>query len=169
MEQKDTNASIERFIRDLGNPDGMIRQHARHALIKIGAPAVDPLIDAYRTGDKIVHYEAAEALSRIRSAKAIETFIQALEDDDFSVRWVAAEGLIAIGRPAVKPLLEVLERRSDSTWIRDGAHHVLNDLVTQDLVDWQTKKILQPVLDAYQHFEPEEYLPSAADQALGKL
>ncbi|TAK08929.1 MAG: HEAT repeat domain-containing protein [Candidatus Manganitrophaceae bacterium] len=165
MKQGIINKPIELLIRDLGDQDGMVRQRARHALTKIGEPAVDSLISAFKGKNQPAHYEAAKALSRIGSVKAIETLIRALDDEDFSVQWVAAEGLIAIGKSAIKPLLKALALHSDSNRMRAGAHHVLHDLVNRELVDGRTRKILMPVLEAYGLFGPDEYLSSVADRA----
>jgi HEAT repeat protein len=72
--------------------------------------------------------EAAKALGNIGGHQAIQALISALEDDRFEVRWEAAEALIKIGRDAVKPLLKALIKKSDSTWMREGAHHVFSDM-----------------------------------------
>ncbi|MGB3940291.1 MAG: HEAT repeat domain-containing protein [Candidatus Manganitrophaceae bacterium] len=169
MEQENINDSIKRFVKDLGSEDWMIRQRARHSLVEIGEPAVDSLIRAFRSENKATHYEAAKALSQIGSKKAIDTFIKALDDEGFSVQWVAAEGLIAIGKSAIKPLLKALALHSDSTRIRAGAHHVLHDLISRELVDQQAKQILLPVLEAYNNVGPVEYLSIVATKALDKL
>ncbi len=160
---------IELLIKDLGDQDGMVRQRARNALTEIGDPAVDALIGAFKRKDQPAYYEAAKALSRIGSMKAIETLINALDDEDFSVQWVAAEGLIAIGQSAVKPLLKALALHSDSGRMRAGTHHVLHDWVHLGMVDERTEKILKSVLETYSLFGPHEYLSVAADQALRRV
>jgi len=75
-----------------------------------------------------VRWEAAKALSQIANPASIQALLEALSDKTFEVRWMAAEGLIRIGRKAVIPLLEALVEHSDSYWLREGIHHVLHDM-----------------------------------------
>jgi hypothetical protein len=51
----------------------------RHALVKIGEPAVEPLIKALK--DEDYSYSAAKALGEIGDKRAVEPLIKALEDD----------------------------------------------------------------------------------------
>ena len=169
MQQENSGRSIDLLISDLGNRDGMVRQRARHALTQIGEKAGDALIRAFQEKTGPAHYEAAKALSLIGSIKAIATFIEALKEDDFSVRWVAAEGLIAVGRPAILQLLKALDLHSESIWLRDGTHHVLHDLVGRKLIDAPTKKLLLPVLEAYQEIDPVASIRAAVTAALDRL
>lgn len=53
----------------------------------------------------------------------LERLIQALEDNDFGVRWTAAATLAGVGDAALLPLLRALVQRN-SVWLREGAHHV---------------------------------------------
>lgn len=170
MKQKNTKYSIEGLMKDLGSEDGMTRQRARHALIQTGEPAVDVLILAFKSENKVLHFEAAKALSQIGSLKTIDTFIKALGDEKFGIRWMAAEALIAIGTASIKPLLKALKDHSDSNWVFEGAHHVLHDLVERNsLVDEETKKILLPVLEAYNQFGIVGNVLIAVNEALCKL
>ncbi|MBW2005383.1 MAG: HEAT repeat domain-containing protein, partial [Deltaproteobacteria bacterium] len=89
--------SIDSLIETLNSKDGLARQHARLALVKIGEPALPALIKAFGKRDDIMHWEVAKALSQIGSSKAAEILVNTLEDNEFSVRWIAAEGLIHIG------------------------------------------------------------------------
>jgi len=169
MQQEQSNKSIRELIVDLGSTDGVVRQKSRQVLVYRGETAVNDLTQAFQENNEPVHFEAAKALSQIGSPKAIQIFIGALEDKDFSVRWVAAEGLIAVGAYAIKPLLQILEHRSDMILIREGVHHVIHDLVHRKLVNEKKIEILQEVLDSYQHLEAEIYIPVAAKNALDKL
>ncbi len=81
------------------------------------------------------------------------------------VRWLAAEGLIAIQRAALVPLLHAMEKHFDSFWFRHGAHHVLHDLKMYQLLNEQTIK----VLDTLQSNKPVVTIPFAAKAALDSL
>lgn len=165
-----TQEDIDNLISQLDSSDGLIAQHARHSLIRIGGPAVKALVEAFENNrDSRLHWEAAKALSQIGSPEATQSFIRALQDDNFGVRWLAAEGLITIGRPAVKPLLKALESQADSVRLREGAHHVLHDMVHQLYVDKQMRQHLRPVLDALNGVEPAMGVPVAAQKALQQI
>jgi HEAT repeat protein len=158
--------SIASLIETLNSKDGLARQHARHDLVKIGEAALPELIKAFENKGDIIHWEIAKALSQIGSSKAAEVLVDALEDKEFSVRWIAAEGLIHIGYDALVPLLTALKERSESIWLREGAHHVLHDLISRKLIDATVIHIISPLLDALNHINPEVEVTSTAAKAL---
>ena len=160
------SATVSALLTDLGSKDGLVRVRARNSLVAIGEQAVGPLVKALAHRNQWVRWEAAKALGQIGDPTAAEALVRALEDEVFDVRWLAAEGLITLGRGALLPLLHALAERSDSEWLREGAHHVFHDLVkgSPDLKD-----ILQPVLATLEDVEPSLEVPFAAEAALNKL
>ena len=158
--------SIDSLIETLNSKDGLARQHARHTLVQIGEPTLPALFKAFEKKGDIMHWEIAKALSQIGSSKAAEVLVNALEDKEFSVRWIAAEGLIHIGYDTVVPLLTALKERSDVVWLREGAHHVFHDLISRKLVDNKARQLLSPLLDALNHINPEIEVISTAAKAL---
>jgi HEAT repeat protein len=82
----------------------------------------------------------------------------------FDVRWLASEGLITIGPPALLPLLRELVKRPDSLWLREGTHHVLRGIDAEDI-----KRVLKPVLNALEDTEGYLKVPFAAEAALKQL
>lgn len=168
MNKSDT-AQIEPLIKQLGARDGLVRQQARINLVRIGEPAVGPLIEALEKRTDYTHWEAAKALSQIGSPQAAEALVEALEDDEFSVRWLAAEGLIAIGQDSLKPLLTALVNKPGATLLREGAHHVLHDLVHRLRLKPPLRKQVEPVLTALSDIEPAATVPTAAERALHRL
>lgn len=162
-------SDIDSLIADLSSDDGIIRQRARNELVDIGAPAVEALITALDASARHTHWEAAKALSLIGDSRAVQSLIKMLEEDDVSIRWMAAEGLITIGRDGLKPLLRTLGSRSNSVWLREGAHHVLNDLVNRGLLDEATRQKVMPVIRALDDVEPAVEVQIAAHQASAAL
>lgn len=156
----------EALIADLDNEDGFIRQEARTALVKIGEPAVDALIKVLVMPDGHTRWEAAKALSQISSPQSVQALVQALEDEQFSVRWLAAEGLVNIGQDSLEPLLRALVSHSNSVWLREGAHHVLSDLIGMKSLSESLSKQIAPVLAALKSVEPIAATPLAAHKAL---
>ena len=174
MNQSDTksdisNEDIHSLIEKLKNEDGIVRQNARIALVDIGEPALDALINAFEIKKDPLHWEVAKALSQIGTSRSALTLIDALEDNEFSVRWIAAEGLIHIGADGVLPMLEALRKKSDSVWLREGCHHVIHDLLHKKLVNADTQECLLPVLEALNHIDTVVRTKSAADKAFKLL
>ena len=119
---------IKKFIDDLSSDNGIKRQKARNELVKIGEPAIDYLIELQFAPQHHTRWEAIKALSQIAEPDSIPLLINSLEDEKFDVRWLAAEGLINIGKDSIKPLVITLLENTDSEYLREGVHHVLKDL-----------------------------------------
>jgi HEAT repeat protein len=112
-----------------------------------------------------VRWEAAKALGGIGDPIAAFALVNALNDRDGDVRWVAADGLVALGRDALPPLLAALIERTESDWLCEGAHHVCHVLVRKR----RFGPVLRPLLAALEQSEPETAAPLAAYNALSKL
>jgi HEAT repeat protein len=132
---KTTVRDIQSLVHDLSNRDGLARQTARRSLVAMGEAAVAALAAALKDRNCDVRWEAAKALAEIASPRAGPALVRALNDRNFGVRWLGAEGLIALGLQGLPPLLRALVEDPDSTWLREGAHHVLSYLADQGLRD----------------------------------
>lgn len=152
------------LVAGLRSRDGSVRKEARETLTSMGKRVVRQLIPLLKDPDDNVRWEAAKALVSIADAGAAPDLVAALEDRTFGVRWLAAEGLIAINREALVPLLETLVERSNSVWLRGGAHHVLHELAKGDLED-----LLTPIVAALDGVAPEIGLLRPASKALREL
>ncbi len=71
--------------------------------------------------------QAAHKLAETPSPEVAERLVAALEDEESGVRWAAAAALIDCGDAALTPLLHALVSQADSTWLREGAHHVFSN------------------------------------------
>ncbi len=152
------------LIADLRSRDGSVRKKARETLTSMGKRVVRQLIPLLKDPDDNVRWEATKALASIADARVAPELVTALEDRTFGVRWLAAEGLIAMDREALVPLLEALIERSNSVWLRGGAHHVLHDLANGDLED-----LLTPIVAALDGVSPEIGLRRPTSKALREL
>jgi HEAT repeat protein len=157
-------ATVRALIVDLGSKDGLVRIRARRALVTIGKKAIPALEEALMSKDRWKRWEAAKALGQIGDAQATKALISALEDEMFDVRWLAAEGLISIGRPTLIPLLRKLTEEPDSLSLREGVHHVLHGINMGNL-----EEILLPVRNALEDIEAPLVVPFAAEAALKSL
>jgi len=160
--QNEAAHTIEALIKDLASKNGQTREAARKALVAIGRPAVASLLSLLDNSNHQVRWEAAKTLGEIKDPAAIDGLLQALIDVQFDVRWLAAEGLVALGTQAVIPLLQTLSKmqEEDSGFLRDGAHHVLH-AITGDLQD-----AIKPVLAALEDANFSVKTPNAARDIL---
>jgi len=89
----------------LGDDDGLLRVVVVDALVRVGAPAVDSLIEAAKDAGARTRAHALEALGRIGGERAPGVLIGALSDRDRSVRYAGVRGLERVGgRRAIKAL-----------------------------------------------------------------
>jgi HEAT repeat protein len=159
------SSNIKDLITTLQNPDGFIRQEARTRLVEVGSPAVPALVEALQQFTGWGRWEAAKALSDIRAPRSAPTLVAVLEDENSSIRWLAVNGLIGIGRAALHPLLEALTQRAGSICLREGAHHVLHGMRELGL-------LRKPELEVYRALRdpaPDIEVPWAAEKALKEL
>jgi HEAT repeat protein len=155
--KQDINALME----DLSGKDGIKRNKARIALVEIGAPSVEPLVNALKDKSQTVRWESAKALGQIMDPRSIDALVKALQDRLFDVRWLAAEALIAIGNKSVRPVLQAIVDYPDSEYIREGAHHIFHDLRGGQYGD-----ILQPVITSMEDPTFTLDIPLVARKAL---
>ena len=143
-------ATIEALINDLGSKDGIVRQKARNALVQIGLPAMESLTVAFETKKNIyAHWEAAKAISTIGGPEAVRPLLHALADDDFSIRWIATEGLIAVGSIALESLAKVLVSEENPPFFYESSHHFIHDLISKKIIDEEMALQIEPLLKAF--------------------
>jgi len=123
----DTN--LESLIEMLASDDGAIRTRARKALTLLGKPAVTPLGQILKNSRvEHVRWEAVKTLGAIGDARAIPRLVEALEDKDPDVAWLAADALRQFKKTAWPPILRLLIKNgAESTLLRQSAHHVLRN------------------------------------------
>lgn len=152
---------IPSLIVDLGLRSATIRGKAHASLVAIGKPAVKPLLKALTDSTEYGRGQAAKALGEIGDLSAAPALVKALEDDKFDVRWLAARALVELGRDGLPALLQALVKRPHSTWLREGAHHILRD---EGYEPWRNQ--LAPVMKALEGYAPANTLPDAAESVL---
>ena len=126
---KKTPTGIPELIAALASPSPVARRKVREALVALGKPAVPSLIQLLSHRKPHVRWEAAKALGGIADPIVASALVGALKDCDGDVRWLAAEGLAALGQDALQPLLAALIEQNESDWLCEGAHHICHVLV----------------------------------------
>jgi len=152
------------LVKEFASSSAIDREIAREALVAIGKPAVQALVEALSNPDDQVRWEAAKALNCIADPAAVPALVTALGDERAGVRWLAAEVLIALGHASLEPVLKALTDPANVSWLREGAHHVLHELTRRE-----SAERLRPVLEALEDFEPGLTAPLAALRALQAL
>lgn len=69
-------------------------------------------------------------IETIADRRSIPALINLLDDNVFEIRWIAAEGLIRIGRRSIIPLLRSIREGKSSCSPGMGAYHVLQFLLS---------------------------------------
>ncbi len=132
---------IDLLIRDLKDETWGVREKAIETLVRIGKPAVEPLIAALNDDAPAIRTGAAGVLGKIKDSRATDPLIQALENETGRVREKAAEALGNIkDSRAVDPLIQALK---DDTWvIRETAIEALSRI---------GKPAVAPLVEALEH------------------
>lgn len=89
IDKKDVNGLIE----NLNDPDWDVRNYITDILVKIGEPALEPLIKALENDDLDIRMEAARVLGRIGNKKALDPLVSALKDENVNFRKEVASAI----------------------------------------------------------------------------
>ena len=151
-------------IRRLGHPDKEQREDAERLLREATPAPTWALIQATYPVVDDTRQNALKLLVDLAAPEAVDTFVEHLEDPASACRWLAAEGLVALGATGLERTLDLLREYPKTDWLLRGIHHVLSGLEKKGFA-----QIASPVLHAYQAKAPEIELPAAAAAARAKL
>lgn len=160
----DQTAFLQTLLVNLSSVDAAVRGQARHDLVRLGTPTIVPLIQLLNSQSSDLRWEVTNTLSHMDNPIATNALITKLDDDRRGVRWLAANGLIAIGQPAIIPLLQALIADPADACLLQGAHHVLAALRTNAGTD-----ALGPVVKALEGPIPAMEAQVAAYHAIEQL
>ena len=126
--QPTTDTNLKTLMGMLESKDGLIRQKARMALVEMGAPAVIPLSEALQHSKlDQTRWGAAKALGEIVDVRSLPALVNALDDTDSDVAWLAGMALKKFEQAAWKILLQkLIENGVDSVRLRNGTRHVFS-------------------------------------------
>jgi HEAT repeat protein len=162
MDAHNGQHSIPELIAALNSGHWRERQEAHDQLAALGPAAEPALVEAVHSPEDQVRWEALKILSGLADPSLAPVFVATLRTDrNEGNRWVATHALTHLGHVAIRPLLQELVQHSDSAFLRTGAHHVLRALRKLGYAE-----LLDPVLEALEHFDPMVRVPLAAHRAL---
>lgn len=102
--------AVPGLIETMGDENSGVRSKSMIALVEIGEPSVDLLVNALSNDNWKIRRQAAEALGVIGLKRSVKPLIQTLEDENSGVRKTAAESLGNIGdKRAINPLNNLLK------------------------------------------------------------
>ncbi len=122
---KDERSSVA-LVEALASDDEALHYEASRALGQIGPQAVPALLQALRLPKDHVRWHAVRTLGAIGEPAAAVGLADALADDDYSVRWAAADALVNVGPSAVPKILERLARYVPHDDSYQAAYHALH-------------------------------------------
>ena len=85
---------------------------------------------------------ATEALAREEREESIPLLVDQLADEDFSIRWVASNGLLAVGSAAIIPVLRALVEREPSPLFHSAVRRVLSRVSASTVVHEQLRELI---------------------------
>jgi len=155
---KDKRA-VAPLIELLEKEDFNTRSYACESLGKIGdTTAFVHVSFCLKDSVEMVRKSAAVALGKMKDNRAIPHLIEGFSDPHFSVRMSSAEALVKIGKPSVKPLIELLNLSIDTIAVY---------LAIESLGKLKDKRATQPLL---KKLEDEDWAVRAFTvEALGKI
>ena len=154
---------LVKLIMGLSDHKKYIGKHGtRNALVNMGKPIIPYMHKLLASKNDLIRKESAKVVELIADTKSIPFLINLLNDADPDIRWIAAEGLVKIGRRSIVPLLKSIRVGESSHLIGKGAHHVLHSLLTESEMD--KLKPLMLSLDNYHQLA--ETAPIEAAKAL---
>jgi HEAT repeat protein len=105
---------------------------SRKTLVRLGKRILPQMHKLLRAKNVLIRMEAAKIMELIGNRMSIQVFIDLLDDSEFDIRWIAAEGLIKIGRRSIQPILKSVRDGESSIIHNEGAHHVLIALLNDN-------------------------------------
>jgi len=138
---------------------------ARNTLVGMGKTVIPKMHKLLITENWLLRMEAAKVVELIADRKSIPLLINLLNDKEFEIRWIAAEGLIKIGRRSILPVLESVRDGKSSFLLNKGVHHVLLGLLKKN----EKKKVMPLLLSLEETNELGETAPVEASGAIRTL
>jgi HEAT repeat protein len=130
---KDFPDSLTFLIKEsLDSKNSVKKLAARSKLVRMGKAIIPQMHHLLDSKNDILRMEAAKVVELIADRRSIPFLINLLDDKLFEIRWIAAEGLIKIGRRSIMPLIKSIRDGKSSFILNKGAHHVLLSLLTED-------------------------------------
>lgn len=155
--------AVPALLNALPGADERMSSQIFTALVSLGSVAMPVLLDFARSKSDWVRWHSVRALSEIRDRRAVPVLVNALQDSDHAVAWMAAKGLAPFGRECIEPVLHMLTGARMTPWVVETASYVLH-------AQCQAYPELKPYLDPLlQQMHQAAYRSSTGYAALKTL
>ncbi len=109
LDESYVELSINELIDSLKDKNWGVRINAAKALGDVGKPAVEQLINSLDDENWLVRWLAAEILGEIGDTRAVEPLVNSLKDENNGVQSNSMIALVRIGEPSLDILISSLE------------------------------------------------------------
>jgi hypothetical protein len=123
------------------------RLSARDSMVSMGKTIIPQLHKLISSKNDSLRMEAGKIVELIADRRSIPFLLKLLDDPVFDIRWIAAEGLIKIGRRSICPLLKAVRDGESSLFFNMGTHHILIELLNEN-----EKRKLMPLLQSLDNY-----------------
>jgi HEAT repeats len=130
------------LLKALRGADEQLSSQIFASLVRLGSLAVPSLIQKSKSSSAHIRWNCIRALGEIHDRRALPVLVDALQDSDHSVAWMAAKGLAQFGKDSLKPVLELLMGASMTPWLAETASYVLNSYAQRNK---GAKPLLEPL------------------------
>ena len=130
------------LLKALRGADEQLSSQIFASLVRLGSLAVPALIQKSKSSSAHIRWNCVRALGEIHDRRALPVLVDALQDDDHSVAWMAAKGLAQFGKDSLQPVLELLIGASMTPWLAETASYVFNSYARRNT---ESKEILEPL------------------------
>ena len=120
-----------------------VREATFEALVGYGERALPVLEELSRDEHRETRWYAYEAASRAESERAVPMLLAGLKDADFSIRWVASNGLILIGTPAVMQVMTALADDKATPDFHAAVRRVLSRVSAAPPLDAELERLVE--------------------------
>ena len=166
IELKDFPGDLGLVIKDSVDEKNYSRQiNAGKTLEKMGKTIIPEMHKLLNSKNNLLRKRAARVVKLIADKRSIPFLINLLDDKEFDIRWIAAVGLIRIGRRSIVPLLKSIRDGGSSYFLNQGAHHVFDSLLNEK----EKVGMNQLLLCLEDYHELGETAPTEASSALRTL
>jgi hypothetical protein len=131
------------LLKALRGADEQLSSQIFASLVRLGSLAVPALIQKSKSSSAHIRWNCVRALGEIHDLRALPVLVDALQDNDHAVAWMAAKGLAQFGRDSLKPTLELLMSASMTPWLAETASYVLSSYAHRNR---GAKAILEPLI-----------------------
>lgn len=158
--------AVPALLSTLHGADEQLGSQIFTSLVHLGYHAVPALMTESRSSSAWVRWHALRALGEICDRRALSVMVDALQDPDHSVAWMAAKSLVRFGRAAILPTLELLTHAQMTPWLAETASYVLQSYMTRHT---DFKPYLEPVVERMRGSGFRVGTVAAAQKALDQL